>query len=391
MLNEDVTRWQRGLLRQVRTLHPDQLSVELTARRYRHRLCFEALVERTEALVRRDPATAWRLAEEAERWVDRHAPEDPQLRICVLGLVGESRSACGEASRAKASFREALRIDTSPTPEVGALWWKYALYLVEHEAKALESLEWATRSVELFLAIGERRRGRRDRASLAAAWLARGRVGWWARESASNVARCYLASALEATETTARSGLEACQALAWTAPVAWMSEDAGLHPWKVLRRLERLDRRFRRGGQSKHSPCRCRVRGLQGLALAHLGHGLTPQSESYLSEAKAALLREGSMSEVAWLNLDLSYILLWEGRWTELAKMAQETLDLLVGEQGRSAGARRLEAWQASLGRRRMEPSAWRAAYREVRGVRAPLILPETEARDGPSTWVSGW
>lgn len=382
------SRWERGLIRQVRRLHPEQLKVELKARRYRHRFCFEALLERVEELVDRGPENACRLAEEALDWVERNTPDEPQNRFRALSVLGEALSRSGRVSEAQAVFGEAMEMGSSaPLAELGALWWRYALHLGEHGSDAADSLEWATRSVDLAIENAEGGEvGSRESTSVAAAWLARGRVGWWTGERASKAAKCYLASALSATRETPRTALKACEALARTAPLAWMSETGGFHPWKVLRRLRGLDVRFRAMGQSKHSPCRCRLRGLQGLALAHLGHSLTPQSESYVSEAKGALLREGFTCEVARLDMDVSYILLWEGRWTQLARVAKEAIELL-----RSEGGGCLEKWHASLGRRRLEVAAWEAAYREARGARAPLILPGAEPREESNTWVSGW
>jgi len=107
-----------------------------------------------------------------------------------------------------------------------------------------------------------------------------------------------------------------------------------------------------------------------------------------VSEAKGALLREGFTCEVARLDMDVSYILLWEGRWTQLARVAKEAIELLRSEGG-GERSRRLEKWHASLGRRRLEVAAWEAAYREARGARAPLILPGAEQES--NTWVSGW
>lgn len=386
------SRWERGLIRQVRRLHPEQLKVELKARRYRHRFCFEALLERAEELVDRDPENARRMAEEALDWVERNTPDEPEDRFRALSVLGEALSRSGRVPESRAVFGEALGMGSSvPLAELGALWWRYALHLGQHGSNPAESLEWATRSVDLVLEkAAEGEAGSRESTSLAAAWLARGRVGWWAGEDASKVARCYLASALAATGETPRTALKACEALARTAPLAWMSGAGSFRPWKVLRRLRGLDGRFGEMGQSKHSPCRCRIRGLQGLALAHLGHSLTPQSESYVNECKVALLRESSTCEVARLDMDVAYILLWEGRWTQLAKVAKEVIELLRDERGRE-WSRCLEKWHASLGTRRLEAAAWEAAYREARGARAPLIFPEPEAREASDSWVSGW
>lgn len=384
-----LSRWERSLVREIRILHPEQLVAEMSARRYRRRVCLVAFLDRVDALAAKEPEAAERLAERTRRLVDDVAPKSPELRLRALSSLASALSRRGRMGEARERFAAALALDAGTVPELGALWSSYALHL-GRAREAAEASRWAEKAVRFFRGNGDPRIGSCDRWSLAAALVARGRVAQTAGERASDEAGLYLAALEASTEWTPASREAASRLLAEVAPLAWISEDAGFHPRRAIHAVRRLDRRLKRAGESKRSKGRRRLQWVEGLALAHLGKGLTGQSRSYLAEARTSLGASGARDELLWFLLDVGYLLLWEGDWAKLAPLAAETVEL-GRRSGRSSSAA-LRRWASTLGGRRLVRSAWEAVYREVRGVRAPLVLPEAEgAMEAEGEWRVGW
>ncbi len=385
-----LSRWERNLIREIRILHPAQLECEMTARRYRKPVCLVAFLDRVDTLARRDPQAAERLAERTRRVIEDVAPHDVGLRMRALSSHASTLGRQGRIAEARKRFAAALELDGGTHPEVGALWSSYAVVLGQARDRAASA--WAEKAVRFYRQNGDPRIGSCDRWSLAAALVARGRVARAAGEAASEEAKLYLAALEASTEKTPGSRLAASKRLAAVAALAWMSEETGFHPQRVVATVGRIDGRLKKAGENKRSPCRCRLQWVEGVALAHLGKGLSGQSRSYLGEARRSLEALGARDELVWFLLDLAYLLLWDGAWARLARVGAEAAEMARCRNRGASGLSALGRWRSTLAGGGLVRRAWEEVYREVRGVRAPLVLPEPEKRpERGDEWLVGW
>jgi len=387
-MTKQRSRWRKEALRDIQTLHPDQLRPILGSKRLRHLECVDAYLDRIEMLISRDPQTASDLVVAAPDYAKDVLPEDFDRQARAWALQGSIHRIFGEIQEAELNLaRRAIEILPATSLEAPSVWTQLAALRCD-QGRLAEAQDLVKRAIDYLRASHDERKGTCDRYSLAAVLIYDGIVKWREGQLLTVVSESFLEALKESSVATPLSRVLASQNLAVAAGIAWLQGETQLYPAEVLNRIGRLHRDLHRDGHRASSPCRSRLVWVEGLALAYLAQSLTRAAEKRFSNARGYLLDIGAQGDVILLNLDFGYWLIRERRWTDLQGIAGDTLRLATRMGFETESVEALRQWETAARQRVVADQVLKSVYRRIRGV-SSLAL--ESAKPLPETDPLGW
>ena len=161
------SRWRREALRDLETLHPDQLRPILRSRRFRHLECVDVYLDRVESLISKDPQMASALATEAPAYASEVAPKDRERQARAWALQGSTHRVFGEISEAEfCLIGKAMEILPKKSLEAPSVWTQVAALRCD-QGNLKQAQELVNRALSYLRNSRDRRKGTCDRFSLA--------------------------------------------------------------------------------------------------------------------------------------------------------------------------------------------------------------------------------